>query len=437
VAHLHYVLVGGMVFPLFAAFYHWAPYCSRNALSERLGRWVFGLMFVGFNVAFFPMHLSGLLGMPRRVYTYPAALGLDWLNLISTIGAFMVAAGVAVFIVDLVRHFRMASDQNAGNVWNAGTLEWLPSGSYSNRSIPIVESREPLWDDPALARNVEDGHYYLPDAPTGGRETLVTHPLTAEPQWLMRMPTPGWAHFIGALFTAGFFLLLTVKATLPALLCAVIAVAALLHWAWVLDPKPLPQPLHIGGGIHVPAYMCGPQSQSWWAMVVLMLVAGTMYGCAAFSYLYLWTSASRWWPAADAVPGLALPALAVVVLLASSVAVEWAGRCLQRGRSPVPGLVGAMAFFGLGFALEIATQRQLSPSASSYGAAVYLLLSMQGFIGVVAAVLAAYAVARSLAGLLDRERRVNFDNARLFWHYAVGQSLVGSLLLHGFVRWVA
>src|SRR5687767_6180510 len=134
VAHLHYVLIGGMVFPLFAAFYYWIPYCSKHRLSERLGRWVFGLVFVGFNVAFFPMHITGLIGMPRRVYTYPAEMGWGLLNFISTVGAFMIAAGVGLFIFDLVRKFRMASEENAGNVWNAGTLEWLPNGNYSNRS---------------------------------------------------------------------------------------------------------------------------------------------------------------------------------------------------------------------------------------------------------------------------------------------------------------
>ena len=92
VAHFHYVLVGGMVFPLFAAFYYWVPAFSRRALSERLGKTAFWLMFVGFNVAFFPMHMSGLLGMPRRVYTYPAGLGWDALNLISTVGAFIRGA---------------------------------------------------------------------------------------------------------------------------------------------------------------------------------------------------------------------------------------------------------------------------------------------------------------------------------------------------------
>ncbi|HEX6155863.1 MAG TPA: cytochrome c oxidase subunit I, partial [Burkholderiales bacterium] len=289
VAHLHYVLIGGMVFPLFAAFYYWVPYCSRNALSERLGRWVFGLMFAGFNIAFLPMHLTGLLGMPRRVYTYQAGLGWDALNMVSTIGAFMLAAGVAIFLFDLLRRFRMASEDNAGNVWNAGTLEWLPNGNYSNRSIPIVESREPLWDQPNLARDVEEGRYYLPNAPTGGRETIVTSPLDAAPQYLLRMPMPGWAPLIGAWFTAAFFLLLTVKLVIPAAVCAIIAIAGLVRWAWGLDPAPLAKPVDIGGGIRLPTYVSGPQSHAWWAVVVLMLVSGSIYGCAVMSYLYLWT----------------------------------------------------------------------------------------------------------------------------------------------------
>ncbi len=106
VAHLHYVLIGGMVFPLFAAIYYWAPMFSRRRLSERLGTWAFGLMFIGFNLAFFPMHIAGLLGMPRRVYTYPADLGWDWPNMLSTVGAFMIALGVLVCLVDIALNFR-------------------------------------------------------------------------------------------------------------------------------------------------------------------------------------------------------------------------------------------------------------------------------------------------------------------------------------------
>ncbi|MBF0307119.1 MAG: cbb3-type cytochrome c oxidase subunit I [Alphaproteobacteria bacterium] len=170
VAHFHYVMIGGMVFPLFAAFYYWAPTASRRALSERLGRWCFGLMFVGFNVAFFPQHIAGLMGMPRRVWTYPAELGWGWINMTSTIGAFVLGLGALVFLIDLARNFRPFTGANAGNVWNAGTLEWLPGGTSVTRSIPIVTSLEPLWDQPTLARDVEDGRYYLPGTATGRRE---------------------------------------------------------------------------------------------------------------------------------------------------------------------------------------------------------------------------------------------------------------------------
>jgi cytochrome c oxidase subunit I+III len=436
VAHLHYVLIGGMVFPLFAAFYYWLPYCSANALSERAGRWVFGLMFVGFNVAFFPMHISGLLGMPRRVYTYPAGLGLDMLNLVSTVGAYMVAAGVLIFVIDLARSFRMSSEGNAGNVWNAGTLEWLPNGNYSNRSIPIVHGREPLWDDPQLAEHVEQGRYYLPNAPSGGRETIITHPITAAPQWLMRMPMPGWAPVVAAWFTAAFFLLLTVKLVWLAFVCAAVAIAGLLHWAWSLDPKPLAQSLPIGGGIRLAAYMSGPLSQSWWAMVVLMLVAGALYACVLFTYLYLWTVSPRFWPAAADLPGLLRPALVVLLLVASSAAIGFANRRLAQHRSVLPGIVGAVLLFAAAFAIDLGSHPGLAPSDSAYGAAVWLVLSLEGFFGGIVIVMALFALARHVAGRLDFVRRVTFDNARLYWHYVVAQSLLGLAVLHGFPRWV-
>ena len=98
VGHFHYVLVGGVVFPIFAAFYYWMPKMVGRLLDERLGRWNFWLMFLGFQLTFFPMHITGLLGMPRRAYTYPAGLGWEIPNLMSTVGAFVLGLGVAVFI---------------------------------------------------------------------------------------------------------------------------------------------------------------------------------------------------------------------------------------------------------------------------------------------------------------------------------------------------
>src|SRR5690606_11293151 len=106
VAHFHYVLIGGMVFPLFAALFFYLPRTTGRMMSERLGRISFWLMFIGFNTAFFPMHLTGMLGMPRRVYTYPDGLGWGALNLVSTFGSYMVAAGVLVFVWNFFWHLK-------------------------------------------------------------------------------------------------------------------------------------------------------------------------------------------------------------------------------------------------------------------------------------------------------------------------------------------
>jgi cytochrome c oxidase subunit I+III len=438
VGHLHYVLIGGMVFPLFAALYYWMPYTSRRALSERLGRWVFGLMFLGLNVAFFPMHVSGLLGMPRRVYTYAPGLGWDWANLVSTIGAFMIGAGVLLFLVDVARNFRMAMEDNAGNVWDAGTLEWLPSGVYASRSIPLVRTREPLWDQPGLAQDVEAGRYYLPGTATGGRETLVTSAMDAQPQYLLRLPMPGWPPFIAAIFTAAFFLLLTVKWTLPAALCGMVAVAAMLRWGWDLDRGPRLGPVDIGGGIRLPVDASGPLSHAWWATVILILVIGTTYVCLVFSYLYFWTVKPELWPHSDALPAAHLPIAAAACLLLSSASMHWWARALLRGsrRSMYAACAGALILLPSAFALEWYAHWNLSPGASSYGATVQTFVGFNGVCTIAVGILALYALARMLARLLDRERRNTFDSLKLLWHYVVGQGLATLALVHGFPRWV-
>src|SRR5690606_6678610 len=200
-----------------------------------------------------------------------------------TIGAYILAAGVTVFIVDLIRSLK-SKKRPPQNPWGAGTLEWLPNDVYSTRSIPHITSLEPLWDQPNLAEQVDAGQHYLPNAPTGGREALVTWPLDAKPQSVIRMPGPGWAHVSAAFFTAAFFLLLTVKIVIPAVICGVIAIVSCLVWVWELDKGP-GEPVDVGGGYKLPVYVTGPMGHGWWAMVILMLVAGSLFLAYLFSYL--------------------------------------------------------------------------------------------------------------------------------------------------------
>ena len=442
VAHFHYVLVGGMVFPLFAAFYYWAPALSRRALSERLGKWTFWLMFTGFNVAFFPMHLSGLMGMPRRVYTYPSVMEWGVLNMISTAGAFLLAAGVLVFLVDLVRNLRPTLSDAAGDIWKGGTLEWLHNDVYGPRSIPQVSSVEPLWDQPGLSKDVEAGRYYLPGSATGLRETVVTSPIEATPQYLLRIPGPGWTPFLAAVFTAGFFMLLTVKAVTLALICGLLAVAMIIAWMWASDPAPA-GPVDIGGGIKLSSYASGPLSHSWWAMVVLLLVAASLYLAYVFSYLYLWTVAPQVWPKPETLPSVAWPVLSGLLLALSSAFILLAGRALPRGRrrgGAFGGLAGLAAIaLAAALSIEVSTQWQsgLRPDADAHGAMVYMAYFLQAQLTLPVLVMTGFAVVRSFAGQLDNERRVVFDNLGLLHHYTVGQSLFGLLLVHGFPGLVA
>ncbi|MDB5945042.1 MAG: cytochrome c oxidase, subunit [Ramlibacter sp.] len=207
VAHLHYVLLGGAVFPLFGAIYYWYPKVTGRMMSEAVGRWSFWLMFFGFNTAFFPMHLLGLHGMPRRVYTYQAGMGWDSMNLVSTVGAFILGAGVFLTLVNVL--FSRSHGALAGNnPWGAGTLEWAtssPPPPCNFHVIPVVHSRDPVWQP-------------LPSEPTSGRisthvqglaadarEVLVTTVVDAYPDLRQTFPGPSIWPFLSAVATTIFF----------------------------------------------------------------------------------------------------------------------------------------------------------------------------------------------------------------------------------------
>jgi cytochrome c oxidase subunit 1 len=148
VAHFHFVLVGSLIFTIFGAIYYWFPKVTGRLLSERLGRWHFWLFVVGFNLTFLPMHWAGMLGMPRRIYTYPADRGWDFWNLLATLGVPFQAAAVLIFVVNVALSLRRG--RSAGDdPWDAWTLEWAttsPPPAYNFETAPIVASRRPLWD---------------------------------------------------------------------------------------------------------------------------------------------------------------------------------------------------------------------------------------------------------------------------------------------------
>lgn len=201
VAHFHYVLIGGVVFPIFGGLYFWWPKLVGRMLSEVAGRCVFGLMFVGFNLAFFPMHILGFEGMPRRIYTYLPELEWGSLNMLATVGAYTMGLSVLIFAVDAWRSFR-STQEAPDNPWNANTLEWAtssPPAAYNFEKIPRVHSLDPLWDKKNPIEAAVDG------LRRDRRELLVTTVVDAEAEAVVIVPGPTPWPFLLALSAAVAF----------------------------------------------------------------------------------------------------------------------------------------------------------------------------------------------------------------------------------------
>jgi cytochrome c oxidase subunit I len=201
VAHFHYVLIGGSVFPLLGGVHYWFPKITGRMLSETLGKIGFWLLFVGFNLTFFPMHLLGLIGMPRRVYTYPSGMGWDGMNMLASVGALIIFISLVVYLVNIIVSLR-AGVPAPENPWAAPSLEWAttsPPPPYNFAPQPTVASKDPLW------------HLELAPPPLVGlsadrREVLVTYLLDAEPDHRYVMPGPSLWPFLTAVATSVMFI---------------------------------------------------------------------------------------------------------------------------------------------------------------------------------------------------------------------------------------
>jgi len=229
VSHLHYVLVGANMFPVFAAFYYWLPKITGRMLDERLGKWSFWTSFVGFNLVFFPMQVVGILGMPRRIYTYPAGLGWDGWNAVETAGAFVLALGVLLSVVNFIRS-QARGAMASRDPWGAGTLEWeseSPPPAYGSERVPAVATRFPLWDDfdehhdPEHSRVLDDG-----------RLAAISSALDAEPTGVAKMADDTITPLCLALALTALFTALLLQTLWLALVAAIAGALVTAVWLW-------------------------------------------------------------------------------------------------------------------------------------------------------------------------------------------------------------
>jgi len=439
VGHFHYVLIGGALFPIFAGCYYFYPLINGKALSERLGRIGFWIAFIGFNIAFLPMHLTGLRGMPRRVFTYPANIGLDLLNLTSTIGAFILATGVAVIFWDLLRP-KGKQPNSPRNPWNAGTLEWLqemPGRSWGIRSIPEVDSRYPLWDQPNFARDVDEGRFYLPDAEELERETIVTSVIDAKPEACVRLPGPSWVPLLAALGIGGFFVLGTYHLWMMALGSLILGTGIIIYWLWtgtaIIPEKPKKD---VGLGLTLPLYMSGPSSPGWWAMFITMLALTTAFVSLVFAYYFFWTIHDDFPPDPSAGPGAFWPVVGGALIVAAWGLTLLARRFNRADRGGAfqlcAGLAILMAAAGAAALLAGPYFANMDPENHVYQATVWLLLIWCAAHAALGILMNAYCMARRLAGRMTAEYDMDIANVALYWHFALLMTLVTVATVAGF-----
>jgi cytochrome c oxidase subunit I+III len=309
VAHFHFIIFGAAVFPLFGGIYYWFPKVTGRLYDERLGKASFFVVFAGTLLTFFPMHIVGLLGMTRRVYTYDAGLGWDAYNLIETVGGFVLAAGILLILANLIVSWRRNIPAGP-DPFKGGTLEWTipsPPPHYNFAVVPTVTSAYPNWDTADRARDTEklelgesvlaDGH----QTPTSTVNDAVAGPIADMPA------ESAWPIVVGLTVTAAFFMLLTTHVLVAA---AFVAMTLLALLGWHADDRPA------GNG--------------WWGMVLFVASEATLFGTLIGSYVFLRFRNVEWPPAGIAKPEVLVPVLLTAVLVVSAVLVQLAWRRTAR-----------------------------------------------------------------------------------------------------------
>lgn len=380
VAHLHYVLIGGMLFPVFAALFHWWPKMTGRMPHVWLGHVSFWLIFIGFHTTFLPMHLTGMWGMPRRIYTYGADMGITTVNLLSTVGAFIFAAGVLVLMIALIKS-AINGPKASADPWGGDTLEWLmdsPAPSVNWREIPAVSSRYPVWNPApdslyAEERGAFDAH------PSQYRAAPMTTIVAAKPEGTMRLPEASIWPAIPALGLLIAIIGVLVEIYLGSLLGIVVVLAGLAGWARTNEighRAELTQP--IGG---LPVESIGPRTAGWWGAAttasVLIIAAATI----AFSSLFLQVNAATW-PRDDTMGQPVLMLVAGLSVIFAAVTSRWgagAGKSHHVRVSVIALVLGVLAFAATVLAWALAGLEHAAHAYNSVALVLTMMLAASQF----------------------------------------------------------
>ena len=425
VAHLHYVLIGGVALPMFAGVYYWFPKFTGRLLSERLGRWNFWLLFAGVNVVFFPMHIVGLLGMPRRVYTYPEEYGWGIWNLISSLGLLLVIPGLGLFILNLgYSYFR---GEEAGNdPWGGDSLEWATSSppvEHGWTVPPIIRSRHPMWDQDDFEQGeprVQQLVHAISEWPLKWRAALVTSTGEAEPQEIFRVAGPSIWPLVAAVGAVGIFTSELLKLRLGAVASALVVVGAAIMWnrpeETPMDPE---EELDFEAQHGVPVRAFGSLVVPRWGMGIAILFTTIMFASFMLSYFYLRIENPEWLPPGVGRPSLAVAAISTVAIVAAATRMYGSLRAIRSGDTN-----GLNAGLGTGVVLGIVGVAVLvydlvgldfGSTDHSYGSIFHTFAGFVVAITAIALIMAVSQLVYAVRGHYSAHRWSPIDNTNRFW----------------------
>jgi cytochrome c oxidase subunit I+III len=436
VAHLHYVLVGGFVFPMLAAAYYWLPHFTGRAPRHSLGQPAFWLILIGFNLTFLVMHWTGLLGMPRRITGYGPETGWEWPNLLSSIGGFTMAIGFALFTVDVLMHWRHGKRCDR-NPWRASTLEWAtatPSPSYNFASLPQIGSRAPLADDPALGNRLAAGAGYLGFVRHRWLETLGVEVTTGRVEQIVRLPNRTFIPLVTAVITGLFFVAVLFKLYVLALIALAAVVAAVMMWTPDSGERQDHGALPIGNGDSAVLHSEAASPPSLWAIWLALAADATAFASLGFGLLFLWVVAPNWpppellqwspWGAALTGAGL------VTALMAGQVAARRrviAHAAWREALLAISGLGHLVALLGIAAIVVITPD----PTRHAYAAVILVMLLYAGLHAAIGLVFAGFGIWRSRAGFVSPARSIDLRLGAIWTGYTAALGAAVLLLVFG------
>ena len=425
VAHLHYVLIGGMLFPALGALYYWMPLVTGRKSLFSVSVPAFWLIFAGFNGTFLLMHLTGLLGMRRRVHGYEWGDGWHWLNLLSSVSGFVLSMGFALVLLDIILH-RAHGARFRRNPWGARTLEWAiptPPASYGFAAIPAFHGRADRIDVHALAPRIAAGHGYLATPRNGWQETMGVDIRTGQPAFIAVLPRNSVMPLVMGAVTGAVVLAMLLKLYLLAA-GGVAVMAALLVLQGVRGGLPDDHgPMPAGQGVTLPLHTETGRSPQHLALGVTLAADATLFLSVLFGVAYLRFAAPNWPPVDGfgARGDMTLPMLVAVaaMVLAASLSALWT-RAVAAGRDWTVLAMGVLAVqlvAGGALAWLLASGAMPDPRGHAYGATLAALVFYAAAHAGIGALFTLTAILRRFAGKNSQRRRADSDLARQWWDY--------------------